>query len=236
LPDIDTVFHELGDMLDQRPGIRESYEKRVATKPTVLDVGGRNHSSLSARRLRSLGAGASTKIVATDVVPDYEPDLLDDITDTKIEPNSFDGVYCDAVLEHVTDYWSAVHNIHSILRPGGEAFLYVPFFFQFHDKMDYHRFTISELARMVAGFSEAKIFLPGKGSGYGWVVWDVLTFGKIRSRPRLHNALSTVVNRALEVAVRVWYRRRPRPYTVEQAVFFTVHLNYAHGFCAWVRK
>ena len=223
-------------MLDWRPGIRDHYEQRIATKPTVLDVGGRNHESNSARRLKLLGAGPSTKIVATDVIPDYHPDLLDDITDTKIEPNSFDGVYCDAVLEHVTDYWSAVNNIHSILRPDGEAFLYVPFFFVFHDSMDYHRFTISELVRMVSVFSEAKIFLPGNNVGWGWVVWDVATYGTIRRFPRLHSGLAAILNRGLELVIRIWYRRKPRPYTVEQAVFFAMHLNYNHGFCAWVKK
>jgi SAM-dependent methyltransferase len=238
LPDIETVFEQLGNMLDTRPGIRDSYEQRVATKPKVLDIGGRNHTSNSARRLRLLGAGTSTRIIATDVIPDYGPDLLDDITNTTIQPNSFDGIYCDAVLEHVTDYQMAISNIHSILRPGGEAFLYVPFFFQFHDKMDYHRFTISELARMVSGFSEAKIFVPGNGTdvGYGWVLWDVITYGKIRMLPRLHSALASIVNRALELTVRVWYRRKARPFTLDQAIFFAVNLNYNHGFCAWVRK
>jgi ubiquinone/menaquinone biosynthesis C-methylase UbiE len=185
-----------------------------------------------------LGAGPTTEIIATDVIPDYEPDLVDDITKTTIEPNSFDGIYCDAVLEHVTEYWTALRNIHSILRPGGEAFLYVPFCFRFHDMMDYHRFTITEVARMVmvSGFSEAKVFLPGIGGGYGSVLWDVLTYGMITRFPRLHSRLASITNWTLELMVRVWYRRTPRPYTVEQAVFFAVHLNYNHGFCAWVRK
>jgi SAM-dependent methyltransferase len=236
LPSITSVYQELNGILDPRPDVREFYERRIAEKARVLDVGGRNHSSKSARRLRLLGANPTTEIVATDVIADYEPDLIDDITDTSIEPNSFDGVYCDAVLEHVTDYWAAIRNIHSILCPGGEAFIYVPFFFQFHDNMDYHRFTVSEVARMVAPFNEAKIFLPDVGCGYGGVLWDVLTYGVISRFPRLNAVLASMVNRALALAVRAWYRRKPRPFTVEEAVFFYVYLNYNHGFCAWVRK
>jgi predicted SAM-dependent methyltransferase len=109
----------------------------------VLDIGGRNSTSSSGRRLKRLGTNPGTSVVATDILPDYGPDLVDDICDTRIEPRSFDGVYCDAVLEHVTEYWSAIRNIHSILEEGGEAFIYVPFYFQYHDYMDYHRFTVT---------------------------------------------------------------------------------------------
>jgi hypothetical protein len=236
MPSIVDTYRELGSTLDSRADIREFYERRVAKKSRVLDVGGQNHSSKSANRLRYLGAGADTEIVATDVIPDYQPDLIDDITQTSIPPESFEGVYCDAVLEHVTEYWAAMRNIHAILRPGGEAFVYVPFFFKFHDAMDYHRFTITEVARMVHDFSEAKVFLPGRGGGWGWVVCDTLSYGAITRYPAVHERVAALFNRVLEGVVRVWYRRKAREYTADQAVFFTVHLNYNHGFCAWVRK
>ena len=235
MPRIADTYRELGDTLDTRPRAREIYERRVATKPRILDVGGQNQTSTSAKRLRERGATADTEIVATDVIPDYHPDLLDDITRTEIPADSFDGVYCVAVLEHVTEYWSAIRNIHMILRPGGEAFIYVPFCYRFHDAMDYHRFTITEVARMVDGFSEAKVFVPAAG-GWGWVVLDALTYGTIERFPAVHKPLAAALNGLLGAAVRVWYRRRRREYTVEQAVFFSVHVNYNHGFYAWVQK
>jgi SAM-dependent methyltransferase len=233
---VEHAYRELGETLDTRPGISDSYERSVASKGRILDIGGRNSASPSAVRLRALGA---SEVVATDVVADHEPDLVDDITDTSIDPESFDGVWCVAVFEHVTDYWSAIDNVHRILRPGGEAFVYVPFCFKFHDQMDYHRFTITELARMMRRFSDTKVFVPstnGHESGYGWVLLDVLSFGLIQRTPQLHHKLARVVNRLLGAAVRLACAFRRRDYTTQQAVFFATYLSYNHGFCAWVRK
>jgi SAM-dependent methyltransferase len=233
VPRIIDTYRELGERLDARPAIRSYYEQRVARRGRILDIGGRNRTSASSGRLRSLGA---TDIVASDIIPDYHPDLVDDITASTIEAESFDAVYCDAILEHVTDYWSAVGHIHRVLKPGGEAFFYVPFCFQFHDRMDYHRFTITELARMTRPFSEAKVFLPGQNSGYGWVALDVLTYGQIRRFDRLHARLAAVINGGLAGAVRLRCLVRRADHTADQAVFFVVYLTFNHGFCAWVRK
>jgi SAM-dependent methyltransferase len=235
VPSAVNVYRELGDKLDIRPGISDYYERSVATKGRVLDIGGQNSSSRSAARLRALGA---TDVVATDIHARHRPDLVDDITATTIEPGSFDGVWCYAVLEHVTEYWTAIDNIHRVLRPGGEALIYVPFCFKFHARVDYHRFTISELARMVHRFDEVKVFAPNsrRASGYGAVVVDVLTYGRIQKRPLLFHRLAEAVNGMLGMAVRGWCAVRPADYTPEQAVFFATQLNYNHGFCAWVRK
>lgn len=234
MPHIKDTYAELGDVLDMRPTARGEYERSMARKGRILDIGGRNAQSASAHRLRNMGA---TDVVATDVVDDYKPDLVDDITASQIGPASFDGVYCDAILEHVKDYWSAIENIMWILKPDGEAFFYVPFCFEFHDLMDYHRFTITELARMMKPFSESKVFLAGPGGGYGYVLLDVLTYGRIRRHGKLHNRLARAINSVLAGVVRVKCKLRPNPdYTTEQAVFYFVHLRLNHGFCAWVRR
>jgi len=236
LPTILNTYAELGDKLDPRPEARLEYEQRVASMPRVLDIGGRNQQSKSARRLRAIGRNPQTEIVSTDILPDYDPDLVDDIVRTTIPPSSFDGVYCDAILEHVKEYWDAVDNIRSILKPGGEAFIYVPFCFYFHDQMDYHRFTITEVARMLDGFSEVKVFTPGDPSGYGYVVWHTLSYGVLERYPRVFAALSRATNTLLRSGIDVWYRRKRRPFTLEQARFFLTQVNFNHGFCAWVRK
>ena len=154
------LFRGIRDKLDFRLNIAEAYESRVVSKSKVLDIGGRNSSSKSRKRIDLLTKNTCNKIICTDIIVEYRPDLVDDITNTSIKPESFDGVYCDAILEHVTEYWKAVENIYSILQCGGEAFIYVPFCFLFHDKMDYHRFTFTEVARMLERFREVKIFTP----------------------------------------------------------------------------
>ena len=234
MPQIADTFAQLGGVLDTRPNARDEYLRRVARRGRVLDIGGRNHDSVSAQRLRDFGA---TDVVATDIVATYAPDLVDDITDTRIEPESFDGVYCDAVLEHVTEYWTAIENIHRVLRPGGEAYIYVPFCWGFHDRMDYHRFTVTEVARMLEGFEQVKVFLPGRRGGWGYVALSVLSYGRLHRRERLLERLALPLNWLLSTVVRARYRARPSArFTADQAAFFMTHLNYNHGFCAWVRK
>jgi SAM-dependent methyltransferase len=234
------LFRSTAARIDFRVGARIEYERRIASKDRVLDIGGRNATSHSHKTLRQLSTNTNTSIVSTDLVTDYAPDLVDDICNTQIPCATFDGVYCAAVLEHVEDYAAAVNNIHKVLKPGGEVFIYVPFFWCFHDLMDYHRFTFTELDRMLRMFGEYKLFLSD-GSGYGGVLWQVLTFYQISKFPRLWHALSAVVNSAIAVPLTLAYvlTRRTQAangISLRQYKFYYIHLRMNHGFCAWARK
>ena len=112
------LFREIRDKLDFRLNIAEAYESRVVSKQWVLDIGGRNSTSKSRKRINDLNKSTENTIICTDILSDYKPDLVDDIMNTSIKPESFDGVYCDAILEHVTEYWKALDNIYFILRGG----------------------------------------------------------------------------------------------------------------------
>lgn len=236
MPSPASTYSELGTSLDTRPDPVDHYTRLLATSGEVLDVGGRNKQSISANRLVSYGAERSA-LTCTDILEKYNPDLVDDITDTNIAPESFDGVYCLAVLEHVKDYPAALTNIHKILRPGGQAFFYVPFMYDFHDEMDYHRFTITEVKRMLSDFSEVKVFAPQNG-GYGWVLLYVMTYGVIEKWPKFHHALARPLNTLFSAAFRVLFRlgKRGGAQSADQLAHWGVHLNFNHGFYAWVRK
>jgi SAM-dependent methyltransferase len=186
-------FHGMYSRIDFRVNASNEYATRVASKDTVLDVGGRNAQSKSNRRLRQLSTNPNTKIVSTDIIADYNPDLVDDICNSTIGTSSYDAIYCDAILEHVQNYETAIENIYRILKPGGELFVYVPFFWPFHDNMDYHRFTFTEVDRMLSVFNERKIFLPD-GYGYGGVFWQVVTCYRIGRFPTVWSFLSKCVN------------------------------------------
>jgi len=234
------LFKSTADKIDFRVGARIDYERRVASKDRVLDIGGRNAASHSNKTLRALSTNTNTAIVSTDLIADYAPDLVDDICNTQIPSGTFDGVYCAAVLEHVEDYAAAVDNIHKVLKPGGEVFIYVPFFWCVHDLMDYHRFTFTELDRMLRAFREYRLFLPD-GNGYGGVLWQVLTFYQISKFPRLWHALSALVNAAIAVPVTLAYALTRRAQaasgiSLRQYRFYYLHLRMNHGFCAWARK
>ena len=234
------LFHGLRDRIERDPAARELFERRVASRDLVLDVGGRNQTSRSARRLASLGSNPRTRIVCTDVAPDYGPDLVDDIADSQLPDESYDGIYCVSILEHVADSNRAAAHLHRILRQGGEIVLYVPFVYPFHDRSDHHRFTFTEVARLMAPYAEFRICLAD-GTGYGGVLLDVLSFHQAHRLHRTWIAAAAVVNALLALplaAAWVWLRRQPRWTGVSwrDFRFYFTHLHLAHGFWAWGRK
>jgi SAM-dependent methyltransferase len=237
------LFQGFKTQIDFNPHVREEYEKRVVSKDRLLDIGGRNSYSLSRKTIDSLNQNPNNVIVSTDIIAEYKPDLVDDICNTKIEPNSFSGIYCNAILEHVEEYWKAIDNIYNILEEEGEAFFYVPFFWGFHDQMDYHRFTFAEVGRMLKKFPEVRIFCPGGGQGFGFVFWYILTITNIRVFPRFFRFLSKTTNFLLKIYLFIVYtifknkiRNKFNNISWEEYCFYYTFLYVNHGFCAWVKK
>ncbi len=237
------LFRGIRHKIDFRLNARKEYETRVASKNCILDVGGRNRFSRSRKQLNLLSQNPNRTVVCTDILPDYGPDIVDDICNTAIKPSSFDGVYCDAILEHVQEYWKAIDNIYNIMKEDGEAFFYVPFMFHFHDFMDYHRFTFTEVARMLNRFSEVKIFVPGEHEGFGWVFWYVVTMTTIGKYKRLHRISSQLTDLILKVLLSIVYRVKKKgtqkkysDISVQDFCYYYVYLFMNHGFCAWARK
>ncbi|MBD2516992.1 methyltransferase domain-containing protein [Nostoc sp. FACHB-973] len=237
------LFQGIKTKIDFNPYARDEYEKRVVSQDRLLDIGGRNSYSLSRQRIDLLNQNPNNTIVSTDVIADYKPDLIDDICNTKIEPNSFSGIYCNAVLEHVQEYWKAIENIYNILEEKGEALFYIPFFWSFHDQMDYHRFTFTEIARMLGKFSEIKIFCPGDAQGFGFVFWYIITITNISKFPKLAEFLSKTTNFFLKIYLFIVYninskniKNKYNNISWEEYCFYYTFLYINHGFCAWVKK
>jgi len=230
------LFSGLSDCLVFDPDARETYESRVASRDRVLDIGGRNEHSKSRKILSRLNKNPGNEIISSDIFDDYGPDIVDDICNTNIPAESFDGIYCSAILEHVEEYWMAIDNIHKILKTGGEAFFYVPFFWPLHDRTDFHRFTVTEVRRMLKPFAEVKILLPGRDSGFGFVLWQVLTFGGVDRFAGAHSLLTKLTNGLLKIALSVAYAVKKPDMPFRDFAFYYTYLYINHGFCAYVRK
>lgn len=97
-------------------------------------------------------------VTSSDIDPLRSPDIVDDITSSSFEENSFDAIVCAEVLEHVTEPNRAIFHLDRILIDGGSVFLSTPFLFPTHDApCDHYRFTEFGLKYLLRGW-EIKSF------------------------------------------------------------------------------
>jgi len=102
-------------------------------------------------------------IKTLDINPNHTADYTMDIANsskTKKVKEKFDKVVAIEVLEHVTDYATALKNISLFLNKNGMLIASTPWIIPLHDTPnDFHRFTRYEIGRMleVAGFGDIKI-------------------------------------------------------------------------------
>lgn len=126
---------------------------------SILDVGA------GGRRIR-------TDVVTFDAVKMPEVDIVGDIHHLPFEDASFDCIFCTGTLEHVSDPWQAVNELHRVLKPGGIVHIDVPFIQGYHaDPSDYWRFTVDGLRMLCRSFEELECGVHiGPTCGMVWVV------------------------------------------------------------------
>lgn len=61
------------------------------------------------------------KYTVTDVLPEKEPDVIDDICNSGFGDNEFDLVMCNGMYEYADDPQRMVEEVCRILKPGGRA-------------------------------------------------------------------------------------------------------------------
>ena len=89
--------------------------------------------------------------------------------------DSVDIVFSIAVLEHVPDPHAAIAELVRILKPGGHAYVFVPFMQGFHAAPhDYQRFTRPGLERALRGLRVLRTESFGPTSGLVWVLGEWL--------------------------------------------------------------
>lgn len=103
-------------------------------------------------------AKGGVQVVSSDIDPARKPDIVDDLTATKLPAESFDFVICAEVIEHVIDPYAAAENIRHVLKERGMAFVSAPFFFPLHDEpYDFFRYTEFGLRKLFQHYPTVSI-------------------------------------------------------------------------------
>lgn len=152
--------------------------KTRTASPRLLIIGG-----------GALGEGTNTfyqdkqvQVFATDVYPSPNTCLLADAHCLPFANDVFDGVWVQAVLEHVLEPHVVVQQIHRVLKPGGLVYAETPFMMPVHEAAhDFTRFTLSGHRWLFRGFEQIDGgVLGGAGSTMVWSIrffWRALGLG-----------------------------------------------------------
>jgi SAM-dependent methyltransferase/uncharacterized protein YbaR (Trm112 family) len=124
---------------------------KETSHPVVLIIGGGD-----------LGAGLERFIedsrfifVESDVYFGSRVQVITDGHDLAFQSEVFDGVICQAVLEHVVDPPRCVQEIHRVLKSRGLAYAEIPFMQQVHMQgYDFTRYTLGGFRRLFRNFRE----------------------------------------------------------------------------------
>ena len=142
--------------------------KRLARRPKILIIGGATVGT---------GAGAiyddpDIEVIGSDI---YRSDLTHIVAEghqLPIADQTVQGVWIQAVLEHVLEPHVVATEIHRVLAPGGLVYAETPFMQQVHEgAYDFTRFTLSGHRWLFRGFEEIGTgFLRGPGTVMLWSI------------------------------------------------------------------
>jgi SAM-dependent methyltransferase len=156
----DENFQQLRDLMlaDQRDGRR----------PCLLVVGG----ATSGVGFDAILNDDRIDIVETDIAFGPRTQAICDGHQLPFEDGAFDGVVCQAVLEHVLDPYRVVSEIHRVLQTDGVVYSEIPFMQQVHDGAhDVTRFTLLGHRRLYRWFDEVSSGAQGgPGMALGWSI------------------------------------------------------------------
>lgn len=164
--------------------VKAVYADHNASRAVVDHIGALLERFGAEGTMVNLGAGQTRlhpRMQNVEIEPGPQIDIVASVTDLPFADNSVDLVVTQEVLEHVPLPLKAMEEIRRVLKPGGIAFVQLPFIIGDHPcPNDYWRFTregIVELARQ-AGFTRIERHVTvGSGTGFyriGVEFWAIL--------------------------------------------------------------
>jgi SAM-dependent methyltransferase len=169
------------------PLAKEIGELKYVLKGHVLNAG--CGIPTGERDIRALVDGTLTNL---DVFEHESIDVVAPLDSLPFDDETFDTVFCNAVLEHVRAPGAVLSEAFRVTKPGGHLYLSVPFLQPEHlTPTDYQRYTLDGLVNLVrtAGFDiEQTSGLHNVYSTIGWIIEEWLN-----SRDSLRNSLLRLV-------------------------------------------
>lgn len=156
-------------------------------RPCILVIGGGTVGSGA----RALYGASDIDVIGTDVYQSDNVVLVADAHQLPFADCSFDGVWIQAVLEHVLDPSLVVSEIHRVLKAGGVVYADTPFMQQVHEgAYDFSRFSVSGHRWLFRRFHhEASGAVAGPGTA---LVWSIRYFVRALTGSNAAGALAAV--------------------------------------------
>jgi SAM-dependent methyltransferase len=140
----------------------------------------------SGSRGDSVEALFNSPVVNLHKIDIYSSDSVDIIADAHYLPFAsgiFDGVWIQAVIEHLVDPNLAVKEIHRVMKPAGVIYAETPFMQQIHEgAYDFTRFTISGHRYLFKDFKQVAIGSIGSPGLASWWSIRYLFLGIFRNK------------------------------------------------------
>ena len=145
-----------------------TFERLLAARPAPLLLNvGCGSRFLGGSRL----AGGDARLVNLDILPQAPVQVVGDAQRLPFAGETFDGIVCQAVLEHLPRPWDAAGEMARVLRRGGVLYVEVPFLQGYHPTpRDFYRFTLEGLQELLGAYERVESGVcAGPASALSWI-------------------------------------------------------------------
>jgi len=122
-------------------------------------------------------------IINVDIFSFHEVDIISDAANLPFKDNSVDLLINTALLEHTSEPWKIIKEMHRVLCKDGKIFCFVPFIQPLHAAPDdFYRWTEQGIYQSFSEFDKLHVYLAGGPmSGFLWIFVEfisiLLSFG-----------------------------------------------------------